>query len=90
MLAATGVPVVLSDELLAGAPDLWLRGESPDVIAGDVAMCNPALGADEVRVRVSNALVPGALRVTMLAPDRPGLLAATTGEIGRASCRERV
>jgi len=81
ILAATAVPVPLADDLLAGAPDLWLRGESPDVIAGDVALCHPPLGPEEVRVRISSAVVPGALRVSVLAHDRPGLLAATAGAL---------
>jgi hypothetical protein len=37
VLAFSRVPHELSDELLDDAPELWLRGESPDAIAGDVA-----------------------------------------------------
>jgi [protein-PII] uridylyltransferase len=84
VLAFSRVPSELVDELLVGAPDLWLRGESPDVIAGDVALCHPALATREVRVWCAPALIAGALRVSVLARDRPGLLAATTGALANA------
>ena len=84
MLAFSRVPRELSDELLDDAPELWLRGESPDVIAGDVALCHPPLATREVRVWCAPALIAGALRVSVLAHDRPGLLAATTGALAHA------
>jgi len=84
VLAFSRVPRELSDELLDDAPELWLRGESPDVIAGDVALCHPPLSAREVRVWCAPALIAGALRVSVLAYDRPGLLAATTGALAHA------
>lgn len=84
MLAFSRVPAELSDELLDDAPDLWLRGESPDVIAGDVALCHPPLSNKEVRVWCAPAVIAGALRVSVLAHDRPGLLAATAGALTRA------
>ena len=84
VLAFSRVPRELSDELLDDAPDLWLRGESPDVIAGDVALCHPPLSTKEVRVWCAPALIAGALRVSVLAHDRPGLLAATTGALAHA------
>jgi UTP:GlnB (protein PII) uridylyltransferase len=84
VLAFSRVPRELSDELLDDAPELWLRGESPDVIAGDVALCHPPLATREVRVWCAPALIAGALRVSVLASDRPGLLAATTGALAHA------
>jgi len=84
VLAFSRVPGELSDELLDDAPDLWLRGESPDVIAGDIALCHPPLSTREVRVWCAPALIAGALRVSVLAHDRPGLLAATTGALAHA------
>ena len=84
VLAFSRVPGDLSDELLDDAPELWLRGESPDVIAGDVALCHPPLSTREVRVWCAPALIAGALRVSVLAQDRPGLLAATTGALSHA------
>jgi [protein-PII] uridylyltransferase len=84
VLAFSRVPRELVDELLDDAPELWLRGESPDVVAGDVALCHPALATREVRVWCAPALIAGALRVSVLAHDRPGLLAATTGALANA------
>jgi len=84
VLAFSRVPRELSDELLDDAPELWLRGESPDVIAGDVALCHPPLATKELRVWCAPALIAGALRVSVLAYDRPGLLAATTGALAHA------
>ena len=77
----SALPAVFADELLDRAPALWLRGESPDVIAADVAFCHPMLGPGEVRVGVSSTQVTGTVRVSVLARDRPGLLAATTGTL---------
>ncbi|MBV8234866.1 MAG: ACT domain-containing protein [Acidimicrobiia bacterium] len=54
------------------------------MIAGDVALCHPPLSAREVRVWCAPALIVGALRVSVLAQDRPGLLAATTGALAHA------
>jgi UTP:GlnB (protein PII) uridylyltransferase len=84
VLAFSRVPRELVDELLEDAPELWLRGESPDVIAGDVALCHPALASREVRVWCAPALIAGALRVSVLAQDRAGLLAATTAALANA------
>lgn len=81
VLALTAVPASFADELLERAPVLWLRGESPDVIAADVTFCHPLLGPGEVRVGVSSSQVPGTARVTVLARDRAGLLATTTGAL---------
>jgi UTP:GlnB (protein PII) uridylyltransferase len=84
VLAFSRVPDELVDEVLEDAPELWLRGESPDVIAGDVALCHPPLSTREVRVWCAPALIAGALRVSVLAHDRPGLLAASTGALAHA------
>jgi UTP:GlnB (protein PII) uridylyltransferase len=81
LLALTPVPAPLADALLHQAPELWLAGESPDVIAGDVALCHPTLGPGEVRVQVSASALVGVMRVSLLARDRPGLLATTTGAL---------
>jgi UTP:GlnB (protein PII) uridylyltransferase len=77
----SSVPASLAEELLDRAPALWLHGESPDVIASDVTFCHPRLGPGEVRVGVSSTQVPGTVRVAVLARDRPGLLATTTGTL---------
>jgi UTP:GlnB (protein PII) uridylyltransferase len=84
VLAYSRVPPELVDDMVDEAPSLWLIGESPDVIAGDVALCHPPLAPKEVRVWCAPALIAGALRVSVLAHDRPGLLAATTGALAHA------
>ncbi|HZQ87313.1 MAG TPA: hypothetical protein VFA83_20895 [Acidimicrobiales bacterium] len=81
VVGLTSVPATFADELLDRAPELWLRGESPDVIASDVTFCHPLLGPGEVRIGVSNTQVVGTARVAMLARDRPGLMATTTGTL---------
>jgi len=79
VLDITTEPDELVTELLNDATDLWLTGESPDVVAADVALCDPPLAPEEVRVSISAAQIGGALRVSVLAHDRPGLLATTAG-----------
>lgn len=81
VVGLTSVPPPLAEELLDRAPALWLRDESPEVIAADVAFCHPVLGPGEVRVGVSHSHVKGTARVAVLARDRAGLLATTTGTL---------
>lgn len=81
IVGLTSVPAAFVEELLDRAPELWLLGESPDVIAADIAFCHPLLGPGEVRVGVSTTQVIGTARVSVLARDRGGLLATTTGTL---------
>ena len=83
VLVHSAVPSALVDELLAAGEDLWLAGESPDVVAADIALCDPPLGPDEVRVAITATQIASALRVSVLAHDRPGLLAVTAGVLAR-------
>jgi glycine cleavage system regulatory protein len=91
LLAETSMPADLVDELLAGASATWLMGESADVLAADLALCHPALAEGEVRAAVSEAALSEAAlheaaasegakgsraRLTVVAPDRPGVLAS--------------
>jgi predicted amino acid-binding ACT domain protein len=77
VLATTTVPDALVDELLASAPALWLSSAPPSVLAADLALCYPAPAAAEVRA-VARSIEGGGHRLTVLARDRPGLLADTT------------
>jgi hypothetical protein len=79
LLAPTTLPAPLVDALLDGATVTWLLGEPADVLAGDLAMCHPPLGPDEVRATIKAVTEPEAWRVAVVAHDRPGLLAATAG-----------
>jgi pimeloyl-ACP methyl ester carboxylesterase/predicted amino acid-binding ACT domain protein len=61
--------------LLQGAPPLWLMSEAPAVLAGDLALCHPKLKRGEVRAMVRPIEESSAVRLTVVAADRPGLLA---------------
>jgi UTP:GlnB (protein PII) uridylyltransferase len=81
LLAARDVPPDLVDELVDGLSGSLLLDEPADVLAADLAVCHPALAPSEVRVRLRPATKDHARRVTVVAHDRPGLLAATAGAI---------
>jgi hypothetical protein len=75
LLTETSLPAGLVDALLAGAPATWLMGEPADVLASDLALCHPPLAEGEVRAVASETEEEGKARLTVVAPDRPGLLA---------------
>ena len=77
LLARTEVPADLVDRLLAEASPLWLMSETAAVLAGDLALCHPALSPGEVRAVARAVEGSTALRLTVVAEDRPGLLADT-------------
>jgi [protein-PII] uridylyltransferase len=74
-LADTTVPPEITDTLLKGASSLWLSSDSGVQLAGDLALCYPALKRSEVRARA--AAGEDAWRLTVVAHDRHGLLADT-------------
>ena len=78
LLVPTTVPRGLADQLVDGAPALWLTGEPTTELANDLALCYPPLGENEVRARVTRSK-SGTWRLTVCAHDRPGLLADTAG-----------
>ncbi len=81
LLAGTSLPADLVDSLLDGASPLWLLGQSPDQVAGDLALCHPALRPGEVRA-IAHPLEGGVShKVSVVAPDRPGLMAGTAGAL---------
>ncbi|MFI5292888.1 MAG: alpha/beta fold hydrolase, partial [Candidatus Limnocylindrales bacterium] len=61
--------------LVRDAPPLWLRSESAGTLAGDLALCHPKLGSDEVRAVARPIDGTQAIRLTVVATDRRGLLA---------------
>jgi predicted amino acid-binding ACT domain protein len=79
LLGATTLPEPLVDQLVDGAPMSWLLGEPAEALAADLALCWPALGPGEVRASVKPTTDRSAWRLTVVANDRPGLLAATAG-----------
>ena len=81
LLAATSLPEPLVDEMLAGVSAVWMIGEPAETLAGDLVLCHPPLGADEVRAVVRPTANPRAWRLTVVAHDRPGLLAGLAGAL---------
>ena len=81
LLAGTSLPGDLVEALLEGASPLWLLGQAPDQVAGDLALCHPPLRPGEVRA-IAHPLEGGAShKVSVVAPDRPGLMAGTAGAL---------
>ena len=78
-LAATTIPIRRARLLLRDAPPLWLMSAPPSVLAGDIALCYPKLARGEVRAVARPIDDSDAVRLTIAAPDRRGLLADTTG-----------
>jgi len=78
-LRATSIPPRVADRLLRDAPPLWLMSAPARVLAADLALCHPNLGPREVRAVARPIEGSTALRLTVVAHDRPGLLADTTG-----------
>lgn len=72
----------MSSEEIAGlierAAPLWLMSEPPATLAGDLALCHPPLGPGEIRAVARECDAPDCFRLTIVAHDRPGLLADTT------------
>jgi pimeloyl-ACP methyl ester carboxylesterase/glycine cleavage system regulatory protein len=61
--------------LVDGAAPLWLLSDAPSTLAGDLLLCRPQLRPDEVRAVARRVEGSKALRITIVAKDRPGLLA---------------
>jgi pimeloyl-ACP methyl ester carboxylesterase/glycine cleavage system regulatory protein len=78
LLAGTSLPHDVVDTLIAGAAPLWLMSEPPATLAGDLVLCFPELARSEVRAVARPEEEHGSYRLTLVARDRPGLLADTT------------
>ncbi|MCU1460226.1 MAG: Alpha/beta hydrolase fold [Acidimicrobiales bacterium] len=81
LLSATSLPTDLVDKLVADAPTVWLVGEQSAVLAGDLALCHPELGDGEVRAVLRSTDRSSRWRLTVLAHDRPRLMADTAGTL---------
>lgn len=71
-------------ERIRTAPRAYVLAHSPPELARQVALCEPAPGRDEVRVVVEPE--DDLVRVEVVARDRVGLLARTTGVLLDADC----
>lgn len=78
-LRATKVPRGVVNHLLGRASPLWLMSAPPPVLAGDLVLCHPTFRPGEVRAVARPIEGPGAVRLTVVAADRHGLLADTAG-----------
>jgi predicted amino acid-binding ACT domain protein len=83
MLSAGGVPPDVADGLVDGLAGMWLLNEPIEVLAADLMHCHPALGPGEVRASFRRADDGRLWRLTVVAPDRPGLLATTAATLAR-------
>ena len=77
LLDGTSMPSDVVKTLLADAAPLWLMSDPPSVLAADLALCHPPLRPQEVRAVARATGEDGGFRLTVVAHDRPGLLADT-------------
>ena len=82
-LRGTHIPTRRAKALVKSAPPLWLMSAPPTVLAGDVALCHPKLERDEVRAVARPIDGSNAIRLTVAAHDRRGLLGDTTGVLAQ-------
>ena len=75
LLESTTMPTRTVRQLLGGVSPLWAMSASPTVLAGDLALCHPQLRRDEVRAVARRIRGTDMYRLTVVADDRPGLLA---------------
>lgn len=77
LLRSTTLPARVTSRLLDGVSPLWAMSASPSVLAGDLTLCHPRLRRDEVRAVARRIRGTNTYRLTVVARDRPGLLADT-------------
>lgn len=75
ILTGAGMPARVASTLVRDASPLWLMSDTPDVLAADLVLCHPKLRRDEVRAIARPIEGSTAIRLTVVANDRPGLLA---------------
>jgi pimeloyl-ACP methyl ester carboxylesterase/glycine cleavage system regulatory protein len=80
-LRSTGISRRISGTMLRNADPLWLMSAPASVLAGDMALLHPRLGSGEVRAIARPLAESPATRLTVVAADRPGLLAETAGVV---------
>lgn len=78
LLRGTQVGSRTARSMLRGASPLWLMSEPPAVLAADVALCFPKLAPGEVRAAARPVEGSKAMRLSVAAFDRRGLLADST------------
>jgi pimeloyl-ACP methyl ester carboxylesterase len=78
-LRTTKIPTRRARALLRDAPPLWLMSAPTPILAADLAICHPKPGRHEVRAVARPIDGSSAVRLTVAAPYRRGLLADTAG-----------
>jgi glycine cleavage system regulatory protein len=81
LLRGTTVPARAAARMLEDASPLWIVSEAPAVLAADLALSHPRLGRDEVRAVAREMPSANTYRLTVVATDRPGLLADTAAAL---------
>ena len=76
-LRGTKIPTRRAWVLMRSAPPIWLMSAPPSVLAADLALCHPKLERNEVRAVARPIDGSNAIRLTVAAPDRRGLLGDT-------------
>jgi len=84
LVRATRMDRGLAQELVESAPALWLMSEEPKVLAGDLALCHPDLAPEEVRALARQLEGTSCTRLSVVARDRPGLLADSARAVTQA------
>lgn len=82
LLAETTMPQELIARFLDVASAVWLMSAPAEVLAHDLVLCHPPIGTAEVRA-MAHPLDDGGIRLTVVAHDRPGLLADTAAVLAR-------
>ena len=77
ILAGTSLTAPAVSRLLKGVSPLWLLSAPPSVLAADLTLCHPRPKGTELRAVVQPVGTSGTHRLTVVAPDRAGLLADT-------------
>lgn len=85
ILGRSAVPASTATALIEDVSDFWLLSAPAALLIDDLARCHPPLAEDEVRVEFRTGTQPQTRRLTVVAHDRRGLLAATTGVLAAAS-----
>jgi UTP:GlnB (protein PII) uridylyltransferase len=82
LLAETSMPQEVIGRFLDVASAVWLLSAPAEVLAHDLVLCHPPIGTAEVRA-MAHPLDGGGIRLTVVAHDRPGLLADTAAVLAR-------
>jgi [protein-PII] uridylyltransferase len=75
------------DSYLARIPRAYLLAVAPETAAGHLDLVMPPLASAEVRTAAAAGLRPGTHEVTVVARDRPGLLANIAGALALAGLK---